>query len=1433
MNRGNGGIFGKKNLPSSSSAGGAWGFIDQQRSKVGNIWPSRPDNNFAYTPLLLKTAAQSIRSTTVVDSSPNNLTLTRNGTVSTGLTGPYQTDGYWGNYFNGSSDYLSAPSSTAFSFGSGVDFTVECWVYLTAYSSGGTAGGALVGTVGGAYTGWAINSGQDINTLRITSNVTGGWADNITVTAGNGLPLNQWTHIAFVRSGAVLTLYKNGVSVGSLSGASAYNFTSPNNLVYIARFQDATLTRYVPGYISNVRIVKGTAVYTEAFTPSTTPLTAIANTSILTCQSNRFRDNSTNNFDLTVSGAPRVTPDWYPSTFTTPAASLGAGLFNGGSADYIVNSSTSVGAFGSNNFTVEAWVYPTIALSGTLNTIISTLPSSTNSGWHLYYLNTGFGIRSNLVNYTQSSTVLTPYAWSHIAWCRNGTTYYLYLNGKQLATSSTMASWTDTYLAMGQTPFGSNNILTGYIANVRLVNGLAVYAASTNGTQVFTPPSNFLTQTGGTYPSAANITNPSAAQTTLLVNFQDSNFTSATNAVQNNTFIDSSAYAAPITRSGTATQGSFTPYWPRGYWSNYFNGSTDSIYTSTTFALPTATTPFTMEAWVNFSSFSGVAIAASAYAGSGPIPFVMGMASSSVFTSATATPMFAYYNGSAWIVVVQSSTSLSLNTWYHLAYVYTGSSATIYANGTSIGTATVSTWQTTSQAGFYVGRRWDTASPAYFNGYISNFRLTIGTAVYTAEFTPSAIPLTAIPNTSLLPCQSNRFQDNSANAYAITVNGTPQVQAFHPFSTAAVYTPSVYGGSGYFNGSTDYLNVATNTAFGFGTGDFTVEFWTYPTSTSRQDWIDITTPGSTRVLIYYDGANIVFYGQPPQNALITGPAITVNRWYHIALSKQSTSTKLFVNGVQVGSTYADTNNYGSTNQVFIGKDGGGSTYISGYISNLRVVKGTAVYTANFTPPTAPVTAITNTSLLLNFTNAAIYDAAARNYAITQSTAQLNNSIYKWAPASMRFNGSTDYLTMPLINFGSGATATSFTAEGWFYTTTATADQTVVSQYTSSTNGWAVRIIGASSKLGVTLNGDTFNITGTTTILANTWYYFAFSGSVGSWKLFLGTSGTTSQEGSTFTGSVNLGDNSSLFLQVGRTSNVVYFNGYIQDIRITRAVVRYTSPPLVPTETFGISGSNYPKIEYLVVAGGGGGGYSVGGGGGAGGLISGNDLDVGPGSSYTVTIGGGGIAGTVGSTPGGNGSPSIFGLFTAIGGGAGAGSGVTAIATGRSGGSGGGGAMVDGGGTVQGGSGTTGQGNNGGTGVHVPGNYAYSGGGGGAGAVGTAGGPGGGGIGIQTSITGTATYYAGGGGGGGSGNGAGGSGGGGSPGVDGTTNTGGGGGGSNISTNGRTGGSGIVIIAYPNIFPDISFIDSGLSYTQPTRFGYKVYRFTAGTGTIRW
>lgn len=240
-------------------------------------------------------------------------------------------------------------------------------------------------------------------------------------------------------------------------------------------------------------------------------------------------------------------------------------------------------------------------------------------------------------------------------------------------------------------------------------------------------------------------------------------------------------------------------------------------------------------------------------------------------------------------------------------------------------------------------------------------------------------------------------------------------------------------------------------------------------------------------------------------------------------------------------------------------------------------------------------------------------------------------------------------------------------------------------------------------------------------------------------------------------------------------------------------------------TFTVTGGG--NVEVLVVGGGGGGGWDVGGGGGAGGLIY-NSLYAVTSQTYTITIGTGGAGATSSTVAAINGSDSIFGTLTAVGGGKG---GSWSGNSGAAGGSGGGATSnVTGGGGLA----TSNQGNPGGAAAGNPGStnqYSGASGGGGAGQAGGLGTASGwsaasttygyGGNGLQYSISGTPTYYAGGGGSAsdsGSYWGVGGlGGGGGGNAVNATANTGGGGGGGGVPNNGGSGGSGIVIIRYPN------------------------------------
>jgi hypothetical protein len=107
--------------------------------------------------------------------------------------------------------------------------------------------------------------------------------------------------------------------------------------------------------------------------------------------------------------------------------------------------------------------------------------------------------------------------------------------------------------------------------------------------------------------------------------------------------------------------------------------------------------------------------------------------------------------------------------------------------------------------------------------------------------------------------------------------------------------------------------------------------------------------------IRIDSGTLKFYTNG--STQITGGTLSANTWYHIAVCRAGGYTRLFINGVQSGSTYTDTNSYlNGTARPLVGADGydnyTGTNYFNGYIDDLRITKGAARYIGNFTPPVA-------------------------------------------------------------------------------------------------------------------------------------------------------------------------------------------------------------------------------------------------------------------------------------------------------------------------------------------------------------------------------------------------------------------------------------------------------------------------------------------------
>ena len=174
--------------------------------------------------------------------------------------------------FDGSNDYLSIPDSADFNLGTS-SFTIECWVYPDAGSMSSGYYGMICGQTSDNWY-IAIRGGSGLNSIQYYDGVS---AHN---SAANSIPEGQWTHVAFVNNSGTGTWYINGVSSTSGDAVSAPNIPNSSGAFEIGRNNSSN---YFNGKISNFRIVKGTAVYTSAFRPSTAPLTNITNTKLLCC----------------------------------------------------------------------------------------------------------------------------------------------------------------------------------------------------------------------------------------------------------------------------------------------------------------------------------------------------------------------------------------------------------------------------------------------------------------------------------------------------------------------------------------------------------------------------------------------------------------------------------------------------------------------------------------------------------------------------------------------------------------------------------------------------------------------------------------------------------------------------------------------------------------------------------------------------------------------------------------------------------------------------------------------------------------------------------------------------------------------------------------------------------------------------------------------
>jgi hypothetical protein len=383
-----------------------------------------------------------------------------------------------------------------------------------------------------------------------------------------------------------------------------------------------------------------------------------------------------------------------------------------------------------------------------------------------------------------------------------------------------------------------------------------------------------------------------------------------------------------------------------------------------------------------------------------------------------------------------------------------------------------------------------------------------------------------------------------------------------------MYNKTNHGGSVTFDGNGDYLTAPAATNYALGTGDFTVETWVYLNAynTTSYQWACLVSTrqpqaglaGSWGLFVRGTSGNV---GRVGFGEISVSPLVSINStsllplysWHHIAVTRSSSTLKIFINGV-LESTITDGTNYNSTAYpltIATAYDPGATGDIKGCISNLRVVRGTALYSANFTVPDSPLSAVTNTIFLMKCDNAGVYDLTGKNNLAT-------------------VDGTNDMLSIPNSQLNNLGTA-DFTLECWFKATAVSAlHQAIISSYAGNAVGsWAIKVrTPGSDVLGFAHFDSTWRDYNTTTSITSdqAWHHIAVVRSSGTLTMYVDG---VSKGSFSCTAALTGGGNTLTIAYIGNDNT--YTPSYIDDLRITKGIARYTSNFTPPTLTLPVRG----------------------------------------------------------------------------------------------------------------------------------------------------------------------------------------------------------------------------------------------------------------------
>lgn len=1070
----------------------------------------------------------------------------------------------WSFYFDGVDDYLTYSSN--FALGSD-DFTIEFFCRFN-NAAIDVIDRRILSQTNQLVTGFQVYvSSSDVSITGETT-VTGGiiFANNVpiigTIDAVND---DEWHHIVFQRVGTTVTSYIDGVLKQTVTTVT--DLSSNTGIRIGSDFTTATSGNY-EGWLCNIRINTVNVAYpTEVLVP-TEPLISTADTKFLACKLPHWDyEASSNKFSGSVSGAFLV----IDGPFDDSDENYISMCSNVSTNSILKTIDDAKWELSGGDYTVEGWIWPYESASGSTAEAIAVWGPG---GYSILWQKSGYwGGWAHFQSSFYTRTAIGYNAqnnWQHFVINRNAGTISVRFNGVHYGGATTANRNWGNYIG-----FGTVNVGVA-IADVRVTKGESLFP---NAATTYDLPEE---------PIPVDFRNPTDTNNVLMLGI-DPNAIRAGRSFFNRGKAKHMTFHAYPSTGPKPTQ--INPFTSANYYMLRLGGSNIAYLSESAAFRIDAGQPFTWEMWVymeNTTTGNIMQQAPYSTAYNDDIAIVWGFSSAVIRTGNAGTN-----SGTNRTLLYPGGVTISTNQWNHVAIVRDeNDDARLFLNGVPGAavacpghirtncTRTDLTGSPLISFGKNAYVNWTGGTHSFATGYICNARLIKGRALYTGAFvTPKFNETIKTPDTNFLgfSATSSVTNDLSDNAATITYNSGTSLQSIlqftYPFIKKSTFNPGRNGGSVILR-TNQYLRAQGN-GIPVGFRDFTIECWIYSFSWSNGnrtifDGRPAGVNGFYPLIYVRQASGIVdqlFYHSNSATR-ISGPTLLINRWYHLAVTRTNGVTRMFVDGQQVGSDYPDNNEYPPIARPYIGADAGVNVW-NGYISNFRFCVGESLYPGNFPVPTFAPTKTEKTQILLTFDNNNIDDISNNNSILQSSDADTkmrvtNDPAIKKFTGAITFNGVDDFIIVPHLNSQTQKLGLdNFTIEIWYYIAAGdmTTNRGLIGKGDAS-NGWSIQLDNTGK---VIFYYGTNTITSVNSTTPNSWNHVAIVRSGlenAQTRLYL----NGLLEG---TGLVDTDFNQTNDMRIG-TDRVgsLFFKGYIDSIRITPRVVRYTGLSFqVPQEPF--------------------------------------------------------------------------------------------------------------------------------------------------------------------------------------------------------------------------------------------------------------------------